>query len=263
MQVTQDTKVILVVDDCAEIRDLLTQFLRGDGFVVIPVPDGASALVLAEKLHLDLMLLDLMLEDGNAINIIPDLKQRLPTTPLVIVSGYLSTETEKRCRDLGADDVVSKPINLKDLQATIFRLLRLRIPKLAKSGPEDVGAPDRHPEPGSEGRGYMKKGAARMATENGAGYLCIVARDKPALYRSMKEHLSGQKEVDILLDRRQSERRQLGRPERRRQQVVEDQLRSIGFAISRRYEEGSGFGGVEPGPSASLLDPARARIAGT
>ncbi|MFQ5830810.1 MAG: hypothetical protein ACE5JD_16890 [Candidatus Methylomirabilia bacterium] len=75
-------------------------------------------------------------------------------------------------------------------------------------------------------------------------YLCVVARDQPDLYYYLARNLAGDKEVRMLFDRRSGERRRylhVQEPERRGadrrgQPGIEDDLRSIGFAIIRQQD---------------------------
>jgi DNA-binding response OmpR family regulator len=117
--------MVLVVDDNAEIRDFLTQFLLRKDFIPIPVPDGAHAQVVCGALAPDAVLLDLVLPDTDGLALIRHIKAQRPDTSLVIISGWLDDELKARCREEGADDVLTKPINLNRLAQILVRLLRL------------------------------------------------------------------------------------------------------------------------------------------
>jgi DNA-binding response OmpR family regulator len=121
-------KTVLVVNDHLEIRGVLTEFLRGLGFIAIPVRDAESARVIAERVSLDLILLNLLVLDINATALIRQLKVLRPGATIIVISGFTTPELEKECRALGADEVLQKPINLKNLERLIFRLLRSRKP---------------------------------------------------------------------------------------------------------------------------------------
>jgi DNA-binding response OmpR family regulator len=121
-----DAKIVAVVDDHVEIREVLAEFLRRLGFVAIPVPDGDSALVVAEKIHLDLVLLDLVLSGTSGTALLSTLRGKLEGTPIVVISGYLNEAKKAECRALGADEVLEKPLNLKNLETIIRGLLRVK-----------------------------------------------------------------------------------------------------------------------------------------
>jgi CheY-like chemotaxis protein len=117
--------MVLVVDDRVEVRELLVQFLQSLGFIAVPAHDGASAEVICETLRPDLILLDLVLPDVDGTGLIQRFKQQRPDTSVVVISGNVTDEWDRLCRSLGADEVLQKPINLKDLERVLLRLLRL------------------------------------------------------------------------------------------------------------------------------------------
>ena len=119
-------KKVLVVNDHVEVRSVITEFLRRRGFIAIPVRDADSARVVCERLTLDLVLLHLVILDIPESSLIRLLKQLHPTTPIVVVSAVVDAEMDRECRTLGSDEVLQKPIVLKQLDRTISRLLHPR-----------------------------------------------------------------------------------------------------------------------------------------
>jgi DNA-binding response OmpR family regulator len=115
-------KKILVVNDRVEVRSVITESLRLRGFIVIPVRDADSARVLCERVALDLILLNLVVLEEAQRAFIRLVKRLQPRTRLVAVGVGL--EIERECRTLGADEVVQKPLVLKQLDRTINRVLR-------------------------------------------------------------------------------------------------------------------------------------------
>jgi two-component system OmpR family response regulator len=112
----------LVVNDHVEVRSVITESLRQRGFIVIPVRDTDSARVLCERVALDLILLNLVVLEEAQRAFIRLVKRLQPRTRLVAVGVGL--EIERECRTLGADEVVQKPLVLKQLDRTINRVLR-------------------------------------------------------------------------------------------------------------------------------------------
>jgi DNA-binding response OmpR family regulator len=115
----------MLVDEHAEVRELLAQYLIMHGLIPMPVPDGAHALVVGETLVPDAVLFDLPLPDTEGLALIGHIKAQHPSTPLVVISGWHKPEGDALCRARGADDVLPKPIDLKRLGQTLTRLLRL------------------------------------------------------------------------------------------------------------------------------------------
>ena len=117
-----DTRV-LVVEDEARARDLLVAILRGDGYLVHAVEDGASALDAAESFRPDLALLD------GGLPGIPgsELAIRLRAAsdlPIIFVTGADSAEAVHRGFRVGADDYITKPFDPEELSWRVKAVLR-------------------------------------------------------------------------------------------------------------------------------------------
>jgi DNA-binding NtrC family response regulator len=82
-------KHILVVDDEANIRDLLEVFLTHNGFRVTAVPSAIEAQQAVQRDPPDLIISDLQLEDSDGLDMIEGLKATLPNTPMVLLTGVL------------------------------------------------------------------------------------------------------------------------------------------------------------------------------
>ncbi len=80
---------ILIIDDEAQIRDLLAQFLVGSGYVVTTAGSAAEALTCVDRDPPDLILSDLQLEDADGLEMIGRLKTVLPATPVILLTGVL------------------------------------------------------------------------------------------------------------------------------------------------------------------------------
>jgi DNA-binding response OmpR family regulator len=146
---------VLVVDDDASLRELLTDYLRREGFDVSGVEDGNAMFAWLEEQQADLFILDLMLpgEDGLA------LARRLRTkddTPIIMLSARGEDIDRIVGLEVGADDYLAKPFNPRELLARIRAVLRRRMPSA-----EAVAA-----EPVSFGP-YRLDTAARQLTRDG------------------------------------------------------------------------------------------------
>ncbi len=116
-------RTILVVDDDPNIRTLLSDFLGQIGFVVIPAKDSRTTLVVLSHLPVHLILLDLALPDIYGLDLLPQLRSRYPSVPVVVISGYLTQESERQCFESGAASVIRKPVKLADLDRVIASAL--------------------------------------------------------------------------------------------------------------------------------------------
>ena len=112
---------ILVVDDNAAMRDLVSRRLIRDGHDVTVCSGGRAALKLASRQVFDLMLLDLMMPGLNGLEVLDRLHAEPATRaiPVIVISALDEVETAVRCIEAGADDFLSKPLHETLLRARI------------------------------------------------------------------------------------------------------------------------------------------------
>jgi diguanylate cyclase (GGDEF)-like protein len=119
---------VLLVDDDADVRSLVRSLCEQAGVELDEAPDAASGLAAAERRKPDLILLDLVLPDGDGVDIARELRanERLASVPIVVLSARHSQESKVRAFDAGADDYVVKPFGLAEIDARIRANLRKR-----------------------------------------------------------------------------------------------------------------------------------------
>jgi len=135
-------RTILVVEDEAILRDTIVYNLRADGYEVLTAGDGASALDTAQRSHLDLVLLDLMLPVMDGLEVCRQLRRRSETSsvPILMLTAR-AEETDKVVGlELGADDYVTKPFSWRELRARVRALLRRAEPR--NGGPPSSSPPE-------------------------------------------------------------------------------------------------------------------------
>jgi two-component system, OmpR family, phosphate regulon response regulator OmpR len=116
---------ILVVDDDADLRSLLADYLRREGFEVIGAEDGAAMdTALARQLP-DLVILDLMLPGEDGLSLARRLR-RDSDVPIVMLSARGDDVDRIVGLEVGADDYLAKPFNPRELLARIRAVLRRR-----------------------------------------------------------------------------------------------------------------------------------------
>jgi len=114
---------IMVVDDEASTRAMVGDYLAMHGFRTT-LCDGGSALRVAfEKEAPDLIVLDLNMPEEDGLSIIRDLKQR-SSVPVIMLTGTASAIDRVVGLELGADDYIAKPCELRELVARIRSVLR-------------------------------------------------------------------------------------------------------------------------------------------
>ena len=117
---------ILVVDDEWELRNLLTEFLTGDGYDVIQASNGEEALELAEKEEPQVILLDVKMPGIDGIEVCRRLKEEDKTRfiPIIMVTALEDRDVDAFVE--GADDFVTKPFSLVELSFRVKSMLRIK-----------------------------------------------------------------------------------------------------------------------------------------
>ena len=113
---------ILVVEDEAPIRDLISINLQLVGYEVFTVEDGIMAEEFLEKQRVDLILLDVMIPGIDGFSLIEKIKKH--NTPVIFVTAKESVLDRVKGLRLGADDYIIKPFETMELLATIEVVLR-------------------------------------------------------------------------------------------------------------------------------------------
>ena len=119
-----ETHRILVVDDEANIADVIAMALRFQGFVVETASDGAAALRAVESFRPDLLVLDIMLPDMEGFDVAQRLGAQRAQVPIIFLTARDSTEDKVRGLTMGGDDYVTKPFSLEELVARVRAILR-------------------------------------------------------------------------------------------------------------------------------------------
>ena len=114
---------VLVVDDDAEMRSLLAEYLGGSGFRVSLASNGREMRRLLETERPDVVLLDLMLPDEDGLALCRELRAR-SHTPVIMLSARSADVDRIVGIEMGADDYLAKPFNPRELLARIKALLR-------------------------------------------------------------------------------------------------------------------------------------------
>jgi len=124
---------ILLVEDDANLVELIRYNLDKEGFDVASTPDGEEALVLAEEERPDVVVLDWMIANLSGIEVCRRLRRAPETAILPIIMLTARAEEGDRVRGLetGADDYVTKPFSPRELVARVRALLRRLRPALS------------------------------------------------------------------------------------------------------------------------------------
>jgi DNA-binding NtrC family response regulator len=117
---------MLVVEDDAVARDLLCEILRGEGFEVEAVDDGAPAVERAGSGRYDLVLSDVRMERVGGLDVLRAFTEKSPGTPVILITAFGDVTGAMEAIGHGAYDYVSKPFNIEELRLTVARALERR-----------------------------------------------------------------------------------------------------------------------------------------
>jgi len=114
---------VLIVDDDAEIRALLQDYLERNGYRCIAVHDGRGMLAALDQGNVDLIVLDVMLPGHDGLTLCRDLRAR-SDVPVIMLTARGEDTDRIIGLEMGADDYLSKPFNPRELLARIKVILR-------------------------------------------------------------------------------------------------------------------------------------------
>lgn len=114
---------VLVVDDEEVVRNAVSRVLSEAGYEVATAADGAAALAHPAAASCRLVLLDLMLPDRSGIGLLEALRQLRPDRPVVVITGYATSESLARALEAGAASVLAKPFDAAELLDAVRRAL--------------------------------------------------------------------------------------------------------------------------------------------
>ena len=119
---------ILIVDDDADNRNLMGEFLGRHGYETMMADDGQAALQQFEQFEPDLVLLDVIMPSVGGLEVCSRLKANPVSrlTPVVLVTGLSAKEDRVRGLEVGADDFLTKPLDPSELLARIRSLVSLK-----------------------------------------------------------------------------------------------------------------------------------------
>ncbi|MEU9577534.1 response regulator transcription factor [Streptomyces chilikensis] len=121
---TEPRHRLLVVEDEPSIRTLLESTLRLTGYRVSSVETGRSALAEVERVHPDLLLLDVMLPDLDGYEVTRRLREAGNHVPVLFLTARAGVDDRIEGLSAGADDYVTKPFNIEEVLLRIQAILR-------------------------------------------------------------------------------------------------------------------------------------------
>jgi DNA-binding NtrC family response regulator len=114
---------IMIVEDDGGLRDVLAQFLTRLGYQVVIARGGSEALARLDEELPDLILSDMSMPDVDGLALLNEVKARYPDTVVIMMTAFISIDSAIEAVRRGAEDYLSKPLQLSDLQMRIERAL--------------------------------------------------------------------------------------------------------------------------------------------
>lgn len=153
---------ILVCDDEADVRDMVAEYLVKRGFRVSKAQDGATLRAALEREPASLILLDINMPGEDGLSLLRDLRAAKVPTPVVMLTAAGEVVDRILGLEMGADDYLAKPVDLRELAARIRAVLR-------RGAPADT-PPNAPPNENllNFGKAWLDIDAARLVGEDGA-----------------------------------------------------------------------------------------------
>ena len=130
---------VLVLEDEADVRELLVLHLKREGYQVHAFEDAEAALLVFQKTKFDLLILDWMLPKMSGLDFCKKVRTEFKTTvPILILTARADTMDKVLGLEIGADDYLTKPFEVREFVARVRALLRRATPQTKseiESGP--------------------------------------------------------------------------------------------------------------------------------
>jgi len=117
---------ILIVEDEIELLDTIVSYLKNEDFICEKATTFFEAEDKIISFKYDIIILDITLPDGSGIDLLKLVKDQSPKTGVLFVSAKNSLDDKLKGLDLGADDYITKPFHLAELNSRINSLIRRR-----------------------------------------------------------------------------------------------------------------------------------------
>ena len=115
---------ILVVDDEDIVLESCQAILEVEGFEVILVPSADKAIEEMKNDNFTLLLIDVKMPKHDGMYLMEKIKEQWPGIPIIVMSGYYTTETIKEAFEMGAAKFIAKPFEPDELVKTVRQIIK-------------------------------------------------------------------------------------------------------------------------------------------
>ncbi|MBU0858931.1 MAG: response regulator transcription factor, partial [Alphaproteobacteria bacterium] len=109
---------VLLVDDNKELRETVAENLESDGYYVVSAGDAEEMMRHLRQVSPDTILLDLVLPDADGLSLIAKIRD-LTDAPVIVISGKIEMVDKVVGLEMGADDYIAKPFEMRELSARV------------------------------------------------------------------------------------------------------------------------------------------------
>ncbi len=117
---------ILIVDDDEAHRQMLKAVLNNEGYDVTEAEDGSDAVTTVKQTFFDLILMDIRMQHIDGITALKQIHEVSPNIPILMMTAYASVSTAVEALKLGANDYLTKPLNVDELKILIEKTLHIK-----------------------------------------------------------------------------------------------------------------------------------------
>ncbi len=116
---------ILVVDDDAEMRALLLDVLRNEGYDVVEAKDGTEAVLALRARAFDLILMDKNMPGPSGLDLLPGFRRVCPDSQVILMTAFGDVPSYMEAVEKGAAEYLFKPFRMEELRAAIAKALHI------------------------------------------------------------------------------------------------------------------------------------------
>lgn len=124
---------ILIIDDEAPIREVLSESLKDDGYQVLAAPDGPTGMAVLKEFQPDICFLDIWMPKMDGLEVLKQAVPLFPETSFVMISGHGTIETAVKSTKMGAWDFIEKPLSLDKVTIAIDHIVQLKAEQQEKN----------------------------------------------------------------------------------------------------------------------------------
>jgi CheY-like chemotaxis protein len=115
LSAARDDRLVLVVDDEADLLQIVSDRLAAAGYRVLTARDGIEALARAREAHPDCIILDLKMPRLGGFEALPEIRRAVPAAYVIVLTGSPNRPLREACRARGADEFLLKPFDPGEL----------------------------------------------------------------------------------------------------------------------------------------------------